>query len=91
LINWKVRLKNKLFLATLASQTALMAQGVLAGLVGLDVVNIDLTELGADIKIGLGIVDTVLFYLSFLGVVQDPTTKGVADSPQAMTYDKPKN
>jgi phi LC3 family holin len=28
--------------------------------------------------------------LSFIGVLSDPTTKGIADSEQAMKYDKPK-
>ena len=28
--------------------------------------------------------------LSFIGVITDPTTKGIEDSEQAMSYDKPK-
>ncbi len=32
----------------------------------------------------------VVQILSFIGIVTDPTTKGVADSEQAMGYEKPK-
>ena len=32
----------------------------------------------------------VMAVLSFIGVLTDPTTKGVADSEQAMGYEKPK-
>lgn len=28
--------------------------------------------------------------VAILGVLSDPTTKGLSDSPQALTYDKPK-
>lgn len=32
----------------------------------------------------------VMAVLSFIGVITDPTTKGIEDSAQAMTYEKPK-
>ena len=32
----------------------------------------------------------VMAVLSFIGVLTDPTTKGMGDSEQAMTYEKPK-
>ncbi|MGG1363676.1 phage holin [Bacillus velezensis] len=89
-INWKVRLKNKLFLTTLASKTAVMIQAVVAGLVALNVVHIDLAQLDTYLKVLLGIVDAILIYLSFLGLVTDPTTSGVSDSDQALDYESPK-
>ncbi|MFC8151171.1 phage holin [Bacillus paralicheniformis] len=89
-INWKVRFNNKLFLTALASQTAVMIQGIIAGLVGLGIMNIDLSQLDNSLKISLGIVDTVLIYLSFLGIIKDPTTKGISDSDQAMEYEEPR-
>ncbi|KAA0813185.1 phage holin [Bacillus licheniformis] len=89
-INWKVRLNNKLFLTALASQTAVMIQGIIAGLVGLGIMDIDLSQLDNSLKISLGIVDTVLIYLSFLGIIKDPTTKGISDSDQAMDYEEPR-
>ncbi|KRT93811.1 MULTISPECIES: phage holin [Bacillus] len=89
-INWKVRFNNKLFLTALASQTAVMIQGLIAGLVGLGIMDIDLSQLDNSLKISLGIVDTVLIYLSFLGIIKDPTTKGISDSEQAMEYEEPR-
>ncbi|EWH20032.1 phage holin [Bacillus haynesii] len=89
-INWKVRFNNKLFLTALASQTAVMIQGIIAGLVGLGIMDIDLPQLDNSLKISLGIVDTVLIYLSFLGIIKDPTTKGISDSNQAMDYEEPR-
>ncbi|PAC96508.1 phage holin [Bacillus paralicheniformis] len=89
-INWKVRFNNKLFLTALASQTAVMIQGIIAGLVGLGIMDIDLSQLDNSLKISLGIVDTVLIYLSFLGIIKDPTTKGISDSNQAMDYEEPR-
>ena len=89
-INWKVRFKNKLFLTSLASQTILLVQGILAGLVGLGVMHINLNNVSEDAKTIMGMVDVVLGYLSFLGIIVDPTTNGIKDSEQAMTYEEPK-
>ncbi|KYC83457.1 hypothetical protein CHCC19466_1249 [Bacillus licheniformis] len=52
--------------------------------------DIDLSQLDNSLKISLGIVDTVLIYLSFLGIIKDPTTKGISDSDQAMDYEEPR-
>ena len=35
--------------------------------------------------------NTAFAVLSILGIVTDPTTAGVSDSEQALTYDKPKS
>lgn len=35
-------------------------------------------------------VNTFVLILVILGVVTDPTTKGIGDSPQALGYDTPK-
>ena len=32
-----------------------------------------------------------LFLLAILGIVNDPTTAGMGDSEQALTYEKPKS
>ena len=82
-INWKVRLKNKNFWITLIPTVLLLVQPILA-LLGVD---IDLGEIGNAL---LAIVDGVFVLLALLGIVTDPTTAGVSDSEQAMTYDKPK-
>ena len=82
-INWKVRLKNKNFWITLIPTVLLLVQPILA-LLG---VEIDLGEVGNAL---LAIVDGVFVLLALLGIVTDPTTNGISDSEQAMTYDRPK-
>ena len=83
MINWKVRIKNKLFWAELIPAVALLAQAV-ASVFGW---TIDLTTLVGKL---LAVVDAVFAVLMILGIVVDPTTEGVRDSKQAMTYDEPK-
>ena len=39
----------------------------------------------------MDIVVMLLHILAFVGVVSDPTTKGLSDSEQALTYDKPRD
>ena len=80
-INWKVRLQNKTWLlAMLAAIVAFVYQ--VLGLCGVvpSVSQDQITQL-----IGL-----VVNILVALGIVVDPTTSGVTDSQQAMTYDRPK-
>ena len=82
-INWKVRLKNKTFWLSLIPAVLLLVQ-VVAAVFGY---TLDLGELGNKL---LAVVNALFAVLSILGVVTDPTTKGVSDSTQAMLYDKPK-
>lgn len=82
-INWKVRLKNKNFWITIIPAVLLIVQPILA-LCG---INIDMGEVGNAI---LAVVDAIFVVLAILGIVTDPTTKGISDSTQAMTYKKPK-
>ena len=82
-INWKVRIKNKAFWLAMVPALLLLVQ-VVAALFGF---TLDLGDLGNKI---LAVVNSVFAVLSILGVVTDPTTAGVSDSTQAMTYDKPK-
>lgn len=81
-INWKVRIKNKLFWTSLISALALLAQAI-AALFGFA---IDLTKLTGQL---VAVVDAVFVVLAVLGIVADPTTKGVGDSDRAMTYVTP--
>ena len=48
---------------------------------------LDLGELGNRL---LAVVNALFAVLSILGVVTDPTTKGVSDSTQALSYEEPK-
>lgn len=82
-INWKVRLVNKNFWLSLIPAVLLLVQAVGAPL-GM---TLDFGELGNQL---LAIVNAVFAVLAILGIVQDPTTKGVSDSGLAMTYDEPK-
>lgn len=82
-INWKVRLKNKNFWLTIVPAMLLLVQ-VVASVFGF---NLDLGDLGNKL---IAVVNAAFVVLSILGIVTDPTTKGVSDSEQAMTYTKPK-
>lgn len=82
-INWKVRIKNKNFWLTLVPALLLLVQ-VVAAVFGY---SLDLGELGNKL---LAVVNAAFGVLAILGIVTDPTTKGISDSEQAMTYEKPK-
>lgn len=82
-INWLVRIKNKQFWLTLIPAVLLLIQ-VVAAVFGF---TIDLGDLGNKL---LAVVNALFAVLTILGIVTDPTTKGVSDSAQAMTYEKPK-
>lgn len=82
-INWKVRVRNKAFWVALIPALLLLVQQVCA-VVG---VQLDLGELQAQL---VAIVGTVFTLLAIMGIVADPTTAGVGDSEQAMTYTEPK-
>lgn len=82
-INWKVRLKSKTFWLSIVPAVLLLIQ-VVAAVFGFE---LDLGDLGNRI---LDVVNALFAVLAILGVVTDPTTKGLGDSKQALTYDKPK-
>lgn len=74
MINWKLRFKNKATLLAIASTVILLAQ-----------------QLGFKLPDNIAdIVNTFLTLLVLLGVINDPTTQGVSDSPEALTYTEPK-
>lgn len=81
-INFVARAKNKLFWMALIPALFLFIQMV-AAIFGF---NFDLSELQGKI---LAAVDALFALLVVLGVVVDPTTEGVGDSPRALTYTKP--
>ena len=83
MINWKVRIKNKTFWITLIPAAIVLTQCILS-LFG---ITIDLTKMQEQL---LSLVNAAFILLSVLGIVTDPTTRGVSDSSQALKYDKPK-
>lgn len=82
-INWLVRIKNKNFWVAIIPAVLLLIQ-VIAAVFGFE---IDLGDLGNRL---LDVVNAVFAVLVILGVVTDPTTAGISDSKQAMTYTEPK-
>jgi phi LC3 family holin len=83
MINWKVRLKNKMFWLAIIPAIVLLVQ-VVANVFGF---TLELSDLGDKL---LDVVNAVFAVLALLGIVADPTTEGVSDSAQAMTYSEPK-
>lgn len=81
-INWKVRIYNEDFWKALIPAMILLVQAV-AALFGW---TIDLSELSGKLLV---VVDALFAVLTILGIVNDPTTKGMGDSKRALTYDKP--
>lgn len=82
-INWIVRLKNKSFWLSFIPAVLLFIQAV-AAVFGF---TLDFGELGNQL---LSVVNTLFAVLALLGVVTDPTTSGLGDSKQALTYTEPK-
>lgn len=74
-INWKLRFKNKATLAAIIATAILLAQ-----------------QLGLKLPDNISdVTNTALTMLVLLGVISDPTTAGIEDSVQALTYNKPKD
>lgn len=82
MINWNVRFKNKQFWLSLIPAILLLLQ-VVAATVGF---TLELGELGDNL---LAIINAIFSILVILGIVVDPTTKGIVDSERAQQYQKP--
>lgn len=80
-INWKVRFKNKVWVA---SVVALLVAFVYDGLALLGIAPT------VDQNTVLALAETLLKVLVALGVLVDPTTAGLNDSQQALHYTEPR-
>lgn len=80
-INWKLRLKNKTTLITLCITTLTFIYTVL-GLFGI-VPSVTQDHL-------MDVCIAVINILAAVGIVVDPTTKGITDSGRALGYKEPK-
>ena len=80
-INWRVRVRHRTFLVALFSLLLLLSQQI-AAIFGYEITAGFSEELTS-------IFNTVLSILVLLGVVVDPTTKGMSDSERACTYKSP--
>ena len=79
-INWRVRFKNKVFLAAFASLCISFIYGLL-----------DLFEVVPGLPEGRTVefVQSLLAVMGLLGIVTDPTTAGIGDSERALGYEEP--
>lgn len=82
-INWKVRIRNKAFWLAVIPAVLLLVQ-VCAAPFGYAW---DFGVLNAQLA---AIVNALFAVLAILGIVADPTTEGMGDSEQALSYEKPK-
>lgn len=82
-INWMVRIKNKAWWLTLVPAVFLLVQACAAPFG----YQWDFTVANEQVA---AIVNALFAVLAILGIVADPTTAGIGDSEQAMTYEKPK-
>ncbi len=76
-INWKARLKNKVFVIVIATLIVSVIYQIL-GLFGI----VPAVSKGAI----LNVIELIVKMLVALGVLVDPTTDGIKDSDRAMTY-----
>lgn len=83
MINWKVRVKNKLFWLSIVPSLLLLVQAIAAPFG----YNFDFNVLNQQLA---DIINAAFVVLSILGIVVDPTTTGVSDSIQALGYEQPK-
>lgn len=83
MINWKARLKQKGFWIGMVGVVGAAVTGVAA-------------QFGVQIDVGQytdaasALITGIFAVLGVVGVVNDPTTKGLGDSEQALTYEEPK-
>lgn len=79
-INWRVRFKNGVFLASFSSLIITFVYNILA----LFDIFPAITQ-----SMVIQICNQVLLCLAAIGVISDPTTAGIMDSNRAMTYQEP--
>ena len=83
MINWRVRIKNRNFWLAIIPALVLLAQTV-GAVFG---VTLELDDLGDKL---VALVNAVFCVLAILGIVNDPTSAGLGDSENALTYEFPK-
>ena len=80
-INWKIRFQNTTFLTGLISLVVVFIYDLL-----------QLLEIAPAVTQSavMQVAEGILTILGMLGVIADPTTAGLSDSKQALTYTSPK-
>lgn len=79
-INWNVRLKNPVFWLTVIPAVIALVYTIL-GLFGV------VPTISEDTLVNA--ITAIVTALTTIGVLVDPTTKGVGDSDRALTYEEP--
>lgn len=79
-INWKVRFKNKAWLAAFIS----LIVGFVYSMLAMFDVFPEVSE-----NTIIQVINNVLTFLGLIGVLVDPTTEGLYDSNRAMSYQEP--
>ncbi len=82
-INWTVRFKNKVFWLAIIPATLMLIKSI-ANVFGFE---IELSLIESNL---LEVVEALFVLLGIIGVITDPTTAGIGDSENALTYDEPK-
>ncbi len=80
MINWKLRIQNKITLIAIICQILSLIY-VILGMIGIVP---SITQ--DDVK---NVIFMVVDLLVMLGIVVDPTTTGITDSARAMSYESP--
>ncbi len=80
-INWKVRFKHRSFWISLIALISVFLNQVAS------IFNVDITIFNSQLT---DLAETVLMIFVFLGIVVDPTTQGIKDSDQALSYTEPR-
>jgi len=83
MINWRVRIKNKVFWIAIIPALVLLVR-LVAHMLGFDLESATVHD---DL---IAILDAVFAVLAIMGIVVDPTTEGIEDSTLAKTYKVPK-
>lgn len=81
-INWKVRLQSGPWWMGVISSTVIAVFALL---------KIFKVEMSITLEEVLNVATLILMVPASIGIISDPTTKGIADSAQALNYEKPKD
>ncbi|EIT85894.1 Phage holin [Fictibacillus macauensis ZFHKF-1] len=87
MINWKIRFKNPLWRAAFIAQVFILVELLLTGAHAVGITDFVLSDAIKDWVIA--VVNAVFVVLASLGIVQDPTVKGLGDSQRALDREEP--
>lgn len=87
MINWKVRFRNGSWVIAFLSQLLIVVQVLMTGLHAIGIIDFQLADSVKDNV--LTFANAIFVLLSMLGIIQDPTTKGLGDSERALDYKDP--